>query len=693
MQLTDYQRDVAERTSGMLSLTGIAGTGKTTAAAGRVRHLLQSGIPGQSVLVLVPHRGLGAVYQDVLQQTGWGAGGSPQLLTLASLARRMVDLFWPLVVDDSDCGFSDPAKRPTFLTLETSQYYMARIIEPLMVEQGYFDSVAVPLPRLCSQILDNLNKAAVVGFGLEDITPRLKSAWVGDQAQRRVYEDVGQAAMLFRAYCLEHNLLDYSLQIETFVSYLWGEPLCRDMVLSSVSHCVADAIEEDTPAAHTVLMEIMGTAESALIVQDTDGGYRRFLGASPEDTTLLHDLCDKHVEFTQSLIMSPPIETLCINLGKSLGAEPLPAAPLPTTKVRDALSYKLLPYQPAMVGWAAEQVANLIRDEGVPPSQIAILAPFLGDTLRFTLETELAKRDVRTRSLRPSRSLRDEPASRTLLELAALAHPRWNLQPRLDRIASAFLVALNIDWPRAFLLAERLVTGEGDSVQLLDFAELPVHEQQRVSYVYGERYEDLRTLLNGYAEHPQELDVFFSLVFDQLVEPGFGFERNADAARAVDALILSCRRFRQAVPEASAQDYVEFVQQGVISARYYTDAGQSAAEGAVLLAPAYTFLLSNQPVDFLVLLEIGSPSWYRRLFQPLTHPYVLSREWLPGQVWDDAKEVAYSNRAIQALMLGLLRRCRQGVILGLSQVDIQGYEQSGPLLSSINRVLRWAAES
>ncbi len=54
-----------------------------------------------------------------------------------------------------------------------------------------------------------------------------------------------------------------------------------------------------------------------------------------------------------------------------------------------------------------------------------------------------------------------------------------------------------------------------------------------------------------------------------------------------------------------------------------------------MLAPAYTFLMSNRPVDYQFWLDVGSRGWFERLYQPLTHPYVLSREWPAGQSWTD----------------------------------------------------------
>ena len=129
------------------------------------------------------------------------------------------------------------------------------------------------------------------------------------------------------------------------------------------------------------------------------------------------------------------------------------------------------------------------------------------------------------------------------------------------------------------------------------------------------------------------------------------------------------------------------VQQGVIAAQYVRS-WQAVAEDAVLFAPAYTFLMSNRPVDIQFWLDVSSRGWFERLYQPLTHPYVLSRHWRPGRLWTDSEEFETSMLGMQRLVLGLLRRCRSRVYLGLSELGEQGYEQRGPLLRALNQVLK-----
>jgi hypothetical protein len=105
-------------------LEGPAGTGKTTVGVERLVHLLESGIPGNDVLILVPQRALGKPYYSALYIPGLISGGLPNVITIGGLARRMVELFWPLI--SQRAGFDNPDQPPHFLTLETAQYYMQK---------------------------------------------------------------------------------------------------------------------------------------------------------------------------------------------------------------------------------------------------------------------------------------------------------------------------------------------------------------------------------------------------------------------------------------------------------------------------------------------------------------------------------------------------------------------------------------
>ena len=208
------------------------------------------------------------------------------------------------------------------------------------------------------------------------------------------------------------------------------------------------------------------------------------------------------------------------------------------------------------------------------------------------------------------------------------------------------------------------------------------------------------------------LDQFFARLFGELLsQPNYGFHEDRDAARVASQLVQSARRFRWALesepwrseavtPCAGSaasggpaplrfttlgRSYLQLAESGAVGALFVP--GWRMAEDAVFLAPAYTFLLRNKPVDVQFWLDIGASGWWERLYQPLTHPFVLSHRWPADEPWTDAEEYFRRQDILRRLLLGLIRRTRRSIYLAVSDFSESGYEQRGALLTLINRLL------
>ena len=691
-KLTASQLDIIEAPlDARIFLDGPAGSGKTTVGVKRLMRLLEAGIPGDEILLLVPQRTLAAPYYDVLQSPQAAPGGSASILTIGGIAKRMVELFWPLVSEQA--GFAQPNRPPTFLTLETAQYYMAHLVRPLF-SQGLFEGITIERNRLYSQIVDNLNKATLVGFAHTEIGMRLKSAWAGDPGQAHIYEDAQTCANLFREYCLEHNLLDFSLQVELFTQHLWPEALCREYLMNQYRHLIIDNLEEDVPVTFDVLKEWVPAFESALLIFDLGAGYRRFLGADPQTTSRLSEYCDTRVSFLNSFTLSEKLSSLGHALSVAILPEQEAASDL-LPGAQFSIPYSPLPetrYYPQMLNWVSDQIEALI-EQGTPPGEIVVLAPYLSDSLRFSLVERLDGRGIPAYSHRPSRSLRDEPATQTLLTLAALAHPEWGLLPSAFELTYALIQSIeSLDLVRARLLTE-IVYRKG---KLLPFEQIRPEMQERITYKLGLAYDGLRAWLEAYIQGPsEELDHFLSHIFGELLsQAGYGFHSDYDAAEVAANLIESVRKFRWGVGERLeiegtplGKEYLEMVKDGVIAAQYLSP-WQTEPEDAVFLAPATTFLMRNRSAAYQFWLDIGSRGWHERIRQPLTHPYVLSRQWDLARPWSDLDELEASRQSLHTLITGLVRRCREAILLGISELGEQGYEHKGQLIKALDRALR-----
>ena len=539
--MTEAQQAIRDApVSRKIWLEGGAGAGKTRVGIARALRLIELGAPAESILIFVPQRSLAQPYIAALRAWTAHRGGQVWVQTIGSLALQMVETFWFLIA--AEAGFKHPRDLPNFLSLELLQYFMTRAIEPLVDERDYFNSVRIDRARLYSQIVDNMNKAALVGFPISEIGARLKSALASGVEQAHIFDDAQTCAQAFRRYCLEHNLLDFSLQLEVFRDHVWRVAPARKYLLGRCQHLIVDGVEEDNPASHALLSDLLESCQSALIIYDRDAGFRRFLGADPDSALRLRERCDMRTTLDQTFVMGAEVKALGERLAGQLG---LPVTSEAAADPRPALVAEAHRYHPEMVDWVARQVDRLIRERDASPDNIVILAPYMSDALRFGLADRLAQYEIPLRSHRPSRALRDEPAARTLLTLARLAHPHWNMPPTDFDIVFALMTSIkDLDLVRAKLLTEMLYR-QG---RLLPFAEVRSSAmQERVTFDLGERYDRLAAWINRYidGDRADAIDIFFRRLFGGLLSrAGFGFYADVDAGNISMNLVDSARGFR-----------------------------------------------------------------------------------------------------------------------------------------------------
>ena len=690
-QLKIIERDVR----GSVFLSGYAGTGKTTAGIGRLKFLLNQGIPGHSILLLFPQRTLSTIYQEALNDLRLSATTLPAIATYGGLARRGIELFWPILSEKA--GFLNPQLPPIFLTLESSLYFLSRTITPLIQENGFFSSLTIQRNRLFSQILDNLNKSAVHGFPPDEISLRLKSSWIGDPSQASVFDDAQESALVFRHYCLEHNLLDYSLQIEIFNKFLSPHDQYIDYFHRQYNHLIFDNLEEDVPVSHDFIRENLNQFVSSLLIFDLDAGYRSFLGASPQSAISLQSLCNDRFDFQENFTSSDALLEFIELFSSSYEGS---TTSLPSAKrLGNTISIIYHPSYQELFSWVADEISTLVTN-GATPSDIVILSPYLSDTMRFLLTSELEKRNIQSTSSRPSRAIRDEPTTNCLLTLAALSHPSWSVNLTQTDIAFALFQAIDqVDLTRAFLMAKHLVIRSQKEYELISFDSVKSDVQERITYFFGTLYQNLFNWISAYQDQPvMYLDHFFIRLFGEILsQPGYAFHEDIDKGKIVEQIISSIRNFRNTagavlgITEVGlGEEYFQMVKTGML-ANQYPRFWHTRPMDSVYIAPAYTFLLSNTPADYQFWLDVGSRGWYERIFQPLTNPHILNRDWSIGDPWRDIEEIELNSKTMLQITSGLIRRCRYGIYFCLTETDERGFEQKGLLIQSLNKMYRSTA--
>jgi len=662
-------------------LSGPAGAGKSPVLAARLVHLLEQGVPAYAILVLLPDRPASEQLRARLQGISLGPYGDLSLHTFYSLAQRMVALFWPLVARPA--GFAHPERPPVFMTYELAQHHMRRVVAPLM-EQGYFEGLHLHPQRLVSQLLDNLNKAALNGYPVEQVLVRLSSTWNGPPERLVAFEQAQECIARFRRDCLERGLLDLSLTLASF-QHLLDTPPFWGYFRERYRHLLVDNVEESVPLAQDFVARLLPHCDSALLVLDEGGGYRSLLGADPQGAWALRRACGQRVRLPGP---PAPAAALAAAVAARLGQGPAGIAGA-AAPIRGWIQTR---FRSEMLTAVAAALARMVHEEGVPPGEIVVIAPYLDGVLRFALAQECAPRDVPLRIVRRYRRPAEEPAVRALLTLATLLHPAWGVAPPRYDVAEALGQALDgLDPIRAALLADWAYDPVGPAWRAPQ--DIPAAARARLGPDLLERYQ-------SFWQRWQELLPEAGPPWEHLLARLLGLflphaVRAPAVATACAELIESARRFRRAFPVLHPGDdpatvgrhYLETMRGGVVTAQYLVREEIPPAEGgAVLVAPAQSYLLSGQPVRRHLWLDLASADWWTPPQQPLTNPHVLARRWPAGAPWNDAADYAVRQAALARTVQGLCNRCREGIVLCTSALGTAGQAQDGPLMRVLESI-------
>lgn len=675
MELTNIQL-AAIAAPGSSFWRGVVGTGKSTALRERLLRLLEQGEPAYTLLILVAEPEHADAYETVVRESAVGPYADLTITTFNHLAMDMATLFWPLVAADS--GFSRPYQPPTMLSYDLAQLLMWRFVNQDL-STGAFADLRLRPQQIVSQILDTLNRAALNGLTLPEAIERQMTTWGGEQDRLRHLQDAGRIADAFRAYCLEHSLLDLSLTIDVFNRQLVHRPEFHRYFSERYRHLLVDNLEEQTPAGQQFVESMIPLTETTALVYDEGGGYKRFMAADPAGAARFQNRCQAVYRFEESFQTSPALAGL-----SHVVENYLQRTALPQKQAEEALlGVAYGRYQREMIAEVVTQLRAQL-DRGVAPNEIAIIAPYLDGSMRYMLTTALHEAGIPFRVLRRRSSPREEPRVRAWLTWLALAHPEWGYYPAEYDVAEALTLSINgLDPARAQLLARALYHSDARGLESAD--NLPDKLRERLDDAYLQRYEELRLwLLDNSGVKP--LDVFlYELFANLLAQPHFQPQGDTVGAAISAWLVETASRLRRAAPALGLLDaravglaFLDGIYQGLVSANP-PDLGEPPDPDGVTISTIYGYLLAGNPARVQIWLEAGATGWWDIPRQPLSNAFVLRPGYDPDQLWTATEDMALRNELLSRIVRGLTGRAEEGVILANSDLDRRGVQQEGPL--------------
>jgi len=349
--LNERQREAVLTTEGPLLVLAGAGTGKTRVITYRVAHLLEQGIPGNTILAVT----FTNKAAEVMKQ-------------------RILDLLRSSGRDASDVWVS------------TFHSFCARLLRREAKNLG--------LPRDFAIYDDDNQKSAIkramdqLGFSAEDYPPRSVRAQISHaknngitaddmeaEAERSRDPDRKDVAAIFRAYetmLRNANALDFDDLLLRAVELLREHPKVREAWNARLQYLMVDEFQDTNHAQEEIVRLLAGAQKNVCVVGDEDqsiygwrgaraGNLKRFTEDFPNAKVIR---LEENYRSTQTILdaAAAVVENNSGRLGKTLQATLGAGAKLRFFEAHDA---------PAEAEFICGEIATLVR--GDPDARVAVL--------------------------------------------------------------------------------------------------------------------------------------------------------------------------------------------------------------------------------------------------------------------------------------------------------------------------------
>jgi DNA helicase-2/ATP-dependent DNA helicase PcrA len=349
--LNERQREAVLTTEGPLLVLAGAGTGKTRVITYRVAHLLEQGIPGNTILAVT----FTNKAAEVMKQ-------------------RILDLLRSSGRDASEVWVS------------TFHSFCARLLRREAKNLG--------LPRDFAIYDDDNQKSAIkramdqLGFSAEDYPPRSVRAQISHaknngitaddmeaEAERSRDPDRKDVAALFRAYetmLRNANALDFDDLLLRAVELLREHPKVREAWNARFQYLMVDEFQDTNHAQEEIVRLLAGAQKNVCVVGDEDqsiygwrgaraGNLKRFTEDFPDAKVIR---LEENYRSTQTILdaAAAVVENNTGRLGKTLQATLGAGAKLRFFEAHDA---------PAEAEFICGEIATLVRSD--PDARVAVL--------------------------------------------------------------------------------------------------------------------------------------------------------------------------------------------------------------------------------------------------------------------------------------------------------------------------------
>jgi hypothetical protein len=602
-----------------------------------------------------------------------------------------VMLFFPLIFEELKlkAQFAMRLRPETEQELATQLWRnQADWLELCEMEQEY---------RLVRQTLDLMQLAGASGVPTEDIPLILQDGMSGmDLAQdHHLAQRMGELLLLWRSYCLDRGLLTYGLIYELYWRYLLPNPQYQQHLKTRYQAIFADDVDDYPAIARDLLTVILKQGASAVFTYNPQGKSRLGLNADPDYLAGLAVTCEQE--------QLPPAG---YNLGTEFAdtAVELVTATAYLVSAPDQIQSLQTISRAELLRQTGEIIIQAVQQQGIKPSEIAIIAPGLDEIARYSLIEILAAKNIAVRPLNEQRPIISSPLIRSLLTLLGLVYSDLGRLVERDAIAEMLTVfsQSQIDPVRAGLIADYCYYVDPEHPYLSAVETFP--RWDRLGHQATKAYQKIVHWIEGSKIRQQQQSFLTpTILLSEAIEQFLNSSKlTSDRLALLRELMETAqhfwevdRRLRQNEPSFQSQtatvaQFIQLLRRGTITANPRPLRQFFPPPEAITLATVFQYRQERSSHRWQFWLDAGSPLWSQGGAATLFAAPLFLKQWT-GKTWMPEDEYAQDQERLERILRDVMARATEKIFLCHSDLGVNGTEQTGSLLPLVHATTQYTS--
>ncbi|MBU3161132.1 hypothetical protein KPL37_15525 [Clostridium frigoris] len=664
---------------------GNSASGKTTLAITKYRNLIENeNIKSSNILCLFMNK-----YQNITwtKDMIFNTSGEIRKSSYYGFIRRELSLYWPYVTQNCK-EIKINILKPEFASFDATNYAMKALVEHFRKVKGYFQDITSTSSKIASDLISNINNAALSLVPFDEIGTRLyNSLEVRDFLVKETYNQLDEVTMYYISKLLCNGVCDYGLAFYLYNNYLLHDP--RYNSINNIRYLIVDDIDEASPAEQELIFKIINNVDRAYLFYNPKGGLCSYYGANIDylksKLTIGHHeiILDNHFCCDDDFInLAIVIDNRAHNLFmEDKINEDVPAFIDMTSQLRSEMVQKIM--------LKVEELLN----QGFMPKDIAIICPFNDFIISYELLKKAKELNISVMETSKKDRFIDNEYLHPLIVLAVLCNDYKSILLTKEDYKNFFSFMLRLDVIRGSLLYPFVTESELQDISL--------DIEDRVGSEAVGKYNELKEWIENYKvnlrEHKGSLGEFFRKAFSEVL---IRLPNVKEHIEDYIGLYEICEGFINTLDKlefkgkSSEERFIEFIR-GEGSGFYSMNQiqGMLLQDNSIVLTSPYTYLTSNLSSKVQIWTDINSNMWSPRNVHELSNSYVLKSNRNSEEMYTEREENNNVYGILMSVVNCLLRKCSGELYIYGSEYSLSGFEQESKFANILIDILSERGET